>query len=178
MQINEARSLLEAWTVRMKPATPPFKGDDYTKDQWIKRLELVSQDVARAAWRSWLNAGHAKWPNLYQLEDELRKHAGVGDLGDCSWCNNTGWIEADAFEARGVMYECSEPCKCDHGKMVERSPIWRDRPQLCPACNGVGYFAGHAPDDDVEPCFECNGDAIATKSALARMRELRAQLAK
>ena len=111
MQINEARSLLDAWTVRMKPSTPPFKGDDYTKDQWIKRLELVSQDVARAAWRSWLNAGHAKWPNLYQLEDELRKHAGVGDLGDCSWCNNTGWIEADAFEARGVMYECSEPCK-------------------------------------------------------------------
>jgi len=176
MQINEAHSLLNAWVTRMKPANPPFRGDDYTKEQWIKRLELVSQDVARAAWRSWLDQGHAKWPNLYQLEDLLRRHAGTGDLGDCEWCNNTGWIEADGYEARGVFYSCSQPCMCDHGKMCERSPVWRDRPQLCKACKGVGYFAGHAPDDDVEPCFECNGGQIAPASNKKRLAELRATL--
>ena len=176
MQINEAHSLLNAWATRMKPAQPPFKGDDYTKGEWVKRLELVSQDVARAAWRSWLNEGHNRWPNLYQLEEHLRRHAGVGELGDCNRCNNTGWIEADAFEARGHMYECSQPCTCDHGKMVERSPIWRDRPQLCKACNGNGWIAGHAPDDDVERCFECNGAAIVDPHKA--IRELRATIGK
>ena len=176
MKINEAHSLLNAWAVRMKPAQPPFKGDDCTKEEWVKRLELVSQEVARAAWRSWLTAGHAKWPNLYQLEDELRKHGGIGDLNDCNFCNNTGWVEAPPFEANGHTYSASQPCTCDHGKMCERSPVWKDRPQLCKACNGVGYFAGHAPDDDVEPCFECNGAQIARP--IDKLRELRARIGK
>ena len=160
MQINEARSLIHAWEIRMKPAQPPWKGDDYVKAEWVKRLELVNQDVARAAWKAWQQAGHAKWPNLYQLEQMLQRYGGMGDLGNCTTCLDSGWIEAEPHTWSFHEYTACRPCHCEHGKMAERSPVWRDRPMLCTGCNGNGWLAGHTPDDDVELCALCNGDGV------------------
>jgi len=176
MQINEARSLLHAWETRMRPAQPPWKGDDYVKQEWVRRLELCTQDVARAAWKAWQNAGHRLWPNLYQLEDLIQRHGGIGDLNDCQHCNNTGWIASENFTQNGHEYTSCRPCNCDHGKMCERSPVWKDRPQLCKACKGVGYIAGHTPDDDVEQCFVCNGAQVAAPAD--NLRALRAEIGK
>ena len=160
MQINEAHSLLEAWQIRMAPSPAPFKGQDRVKDEWVKRLELASQEQARAAWRSWQNAGHTKWPNLYQLEALLQRHGGISELNGCTNCDDTGWLEAPEYQHHGHTYTACQPCSCDHGKMVERSTIWRDRPMLCTGCNGNGWLAGHDPTDDVELCAMCNGDGI------------------
>lgn len=160
MQILEANKLLETWQLRMSPSPAPFKGNDRVREEWVKRLELVTQDVARAAWRSWQHAGHTKWPNLYQMDALLQRYGGVGELGECANCANSGWIEAEPFMWNNHEYSSSRPCNCDHGKMAERSPVWRDRPLLCTGCKGNGYIAGHAPDDDVELCAMCNGDGI------------------
>ena len=160
MDSHRAETFLDAWADRMRPATAPYDRSNKVRADWAELLKKYSASTCNDAWREWQNAGHTKWPNLYQLEALLQRHGGVGTLNDCSMCDDTGWIEAPEYQHHGHTYTACQPCSCDHGKMVERSTIWRDRPMLCTGCNGNGWLAGHDPTDDVELCAMCNGDGI------------------
>ena len=127
MQINEAHSLLEAWQLRMRPATAPY-GRPAVREQWVKRLELSTQAAARAAWTEWLADNPRRFPNLYELDTYIKRHSTAGTEHDsCDLCDTTGWVEAPDFVENGHTYTSSQPCTCTHGQERSRSRIWTEQ---------------------------------------------------
>ncbi len=127
MQINEANSLLEAWALRMRPASAPY-GRPAVREQWVKRLELCTQAAARAAWTEWLQDNPRRFPNLYELDQYIKRHDTAGTEHDyCDLCDTTGWVEGPDFQQNGHTYSSSQPCTCTHGQERARSPIWANQ---------------------------------------------------
>lgn len=127
MTEDRAEHYLTTWALRMRPAAAPFDKSDAARTEWRTTLANVSTTAANGAWHEWQNTGATRWPNLYQFQQLLRKHADTEDLAECPACLSQGWIAADDEEHNGHTYSAVIPCHCEHGQRATRSTLWRER---------------------------------------------------
>ena len=126
MQTERANYYLDKWAVRMRPANAPFDRNETARNEWVDALTNATTTAANAAWAEWQHTGATRWPNLYQMQVLLRKHAEREALAECPACLGHGWIEHDDLHHNGHTYSTVAPCTCPHGTIARSSTIWRE----------------------------------------------------
>lgn len=127
MTDDRAEHYLTTWALRMRPAAAPFDKSETARTEWRSTLANSTSTAANAAWAEWQTSGHTRWPNLYQFQALLRKHAERDTGPECAACLQQGWIAADDEEHNGHTYTTVVPCHCEHGHRAQRSALWRER---------------------------------------------------
>lgn len=127
MDTGTADHLLDTWAARLAPARTPWAFDAKAKQEWRKRLTDYQPPIARETWEQW-RRHNTEWPSLYTFDDMLKARTRAGQhTDDCSECDNTGWVEAPDFEARGHTYTASQPCTCRNGEQRRSTKVWQER---------------------------------------------------
>ena len=127
MTEDRAEHYLTTWALRMRPAVAPFDKNETARTEWRTTLANSTSTAANGAWAEWQHQGNTRWPNLYQFQALLRKHADRDEGDDCPECARQGWVETDDEEHNGHTYSAVRPCHCEHGQRAARSALWRER---------------------------------------------------
>lgn len=161
---SEATKILRTIERRLRPARPPWHGDDAVLEDWADLLTRYEAETVATAFNGYRDGGNDKWPNYYTFRELLkvtRSRAAHPAFtpGSCDNCSGTGWQAGNDITIINRTYARVEPCACPAGQLAERTELWTQAPGLCQACKGAGWF-NHEPDN-VERCDNCNGSGIA-----------------